>query len=234
MLPRERRKFIPHANFPRRRKRDEFIKLRWKIRCDASQYGGLFTSHQLLNEPGRPAFYNQWLDFYFLGLDGLTIWNATIITAHRAFWDEVDHLSWEQTAALMTEEELTAEFRMTHKPVIGPKGKKYYTLSFSEKRPYEQFRGLTFNQYKEQIEQNIVQHSPPMIYESFLQDPGYQYGVGLQMVVDTEEINQTSVEAAINRFYQLKEPNWRNDTPVPRERLPYVTEQEAWAKMKPE
>ena len=47
----------------------------------------------VLNEPGRPALYNQWADAYFLGSDGLTIWNTTIITAVREFWTVVEEIA---------------------------------------------------------------------------------------------------------------------------------------------
>ena len=72
------KKTTPYGQLSRRKQRDNFIRLRQKIRNDTSIYGGEFTSDHVLNEPGRPALYNQWADAYFLGSDGLTIWTSHI------------------------------------------------------------------------------------------------------------------------------------------------------------
>src|SRR5690606_18460982 len=87
---RKKRNRKPYWTLSRRTRRDNYIRLRQKIRNDTSVYGGRFTSHQIINEPGRLPLYNQWADILFLGSDGLTIWNTEIITAARAFWDRVE------------------------------------------------------------------------------------------------------------------------------------------------
>lgn len=87
------RKYTPYSELSPRRRRDAFIRLRGKILGDTQTYGGKFTSHQILHEPGRPALLNQWFDFLFLGLDGRTIWNAEITTARKRFWDDVESLA---------------------------------------------------------------------------------------------------------------------------------------------
>ncbi|MDO9047136.1 MAG: hypothetical protein Q7U66_05275 [Methylobacter sp.] len=48
-----------------------------------NEYGGMFTSHLVLDEPGRPDLYSQWFDFYFPGQDRFTVWNAEIVTARK-------------------------------------------------------------------------------------------------------------------------------------------------------
>ena len=103
------KKTTPYGQLSRRKQRDNFIRLRQKIRNDTSIYGGEFTSDHVLNEPGHPALYNQWADAYFLGSDGLTIWNATIITAAREFWDEVEELAHSRAWDMLTPEEQSAE-----------------------------------------------------------------------------------------------------------------------------
>ena len=112
-----RRSQLPFGKLSRRRQRDAFVQLRWRILRDTPRYGGMFTSHQLLDEPGRPDIYNQWFDFLFLGMNGLTIWNAEFITGQMAFWDQVSELAWEQTQSLLTEAEFEAEFRWKTVPM---------------------------------------------------------------------------------------------------------------------
>lgn len=80
-----KKKFLPFACLTRRKRRDLYVRLRWRIRNTASVYGGTFTSHQLLDEPNRPVLFNQWADILFCGSDGVTIWNATIITTAADF-----------------------------------------------------------------------------------------------------------------------------------------------------
>ena len=82
-----RKRRPPFSSLPRHKRSDEVIRLKGKMRRDAAEYGGRFTSHLVLNEPGRPDLYNQWFDFYFPGMDRFTIWNAEIVTARQAFWD---------------------------------------------------------------------------------------------------------------------------------------------------
>ena len=78
----------PFVTLPRHKRSHEVIRLKGKMRRDATEYGGRFTSRLVLNEPGRPDLYNQWFDFYFPGTDRFTIWNASFVTARKAFWDK--------------------------------------------------------------------------------------------------------------------------------------------------
>lgn len=68
-----------------------------------------------------------------------------------------------------------------------------------------------------------------MIHESFKLDRSYVYGIGLKIVLDADAINQASIEAAIDRFIELGETDWVSPEPVPRDRLPVVSEHEALA-----
>lgn len=71
----------PFVTLPRHKRSHEVIRLKGKMRRDADEYGGRFTSRLVLNEPGRPDLYNQWFDFYFPGTDRFMIWNASFVTA---------------------------------------------------------------------------------------------------------------------------------------------------------
>ncbi len=78
----------PFVSLPYRKRRDAFIRWRWRILKDTSVYGGLFTSQLQLDEQD---YSSDWFDFLFVGSDGQTVWNAFIITAKAAFLD-VDQL----------------------------------------------------------------------------------------------------------------------------------------------
>jgi hypothetical protein len=78
-------RFMPFVELPPRQRRDLYVSLRWRISRKASIYGGKFTSDLVLDEPDRPKLYKQWFDFYFLGSDGITIWNAFIEQLHYAW-----------------------------------------------------------------------------------------------------------------------------------------------------
>jgi hypothetical protein len=197
----------PFITLPRHRRSDEVIRLKGEIRRDADLYGGRFTSHHVLNEPGRPDLYNQWADFYFVGSNRFTIWNAEIVTTRQAFWDEASNLAYQQTDSLVT-----------------PKKR--------EPVHYEQFGGLTFLEQWEKLEAGIVRNEPPIIYESFKLDRSYAYGIGLRIVLDVDVINQATIELAIDKFLATGETDWQSSHSVPRERLPTESEKEALAAIK--
>ncbi len=74
----------PFISLPYRKRRDAFIRWRWRILKDTPIYGGLFTSQLQLDEQDCSS---DWFDFLFVGSDGQTVWNAFIITAKAAFLD---------------------------------------------------------------------------------------------------------------------------------------------------
>lgn len=74
----------PFTSLPYRKRRDAFIRWRWRILKDTPIYGGLFTSQLQLDEQDQGS---DWFDFLFVGSDGQTVWNAFIITARAAFLD---------------------------------------------------------------------------------------------------------------------------------------------------
>ena len=108
-----------------------------------------------------------------------------------------------------------------------------YQLKPREKRIYEAFGGLTFEEYKEKAATSIIGDEPPPVHESFRTDRKYRYGVGLYIVIDAQETNREVVETAIARFQDQGEIDWPAPEPVPRERLPHETEDAALAALQP-
>ena len=182
-------------------------------------------------EEDRPDLYNQWFDFYFLGRDRFTIWNACIYTARLAFWDAVRDLALERALAKLTPEEREEENKFETVLSCYKDGQRYYTLKKNPVRTYEKLNGLSFKEYWEKLENEIARNEPPVIYESFRLDTSYRYGIGLHIIIDAESINRMVIEQAIDRFYEIGEKEWQEAEPVPRENLPYESERESYAKV---
>ena len=201
------------------------------MRRNAAEYGGRFTSHLVLNEPGRPDLYNQWFDFYFPGTDRFTLWNAYIATARRAFWEAVSNKAFSRAWAELTDSEQKEEARLDFEPAQRLRTGKILSYQMVEREPirYAQFDGLTFSEQKALLEASIIRDEPPTIHESFKLDRGYVYGIGLHIVLDVEVIDQAAIESAIDRFLAIGETDWVSPRPVARERLPMMTEREALA-----
>ena len=226
----KRRKRQPYWTLSRRKRRDNYIRLRQKILNDSSVYGGLFTSHQIINEPGRPALYNQWADICFLGSDGLTIWNAEIITAAREFWDRVEEMAHTRAWEMLTPDEQEFEAEMKFEPILSGE-KKMYRMVEKPKRVYEKFDGLTYHDYQDKLVEEIIKNDPPEIYESFITDRTYCYGTGLNIVIHVDEINQGSIEEAIRRFRAVGETDWRAAEAVQRSQLPTESANTAFSRV---
>lgn len=205
------------------------MKLKGDIARKAQIYGGAFTSHQILDEPDRPDLYNQWLDFCFPGRDKFTLWNATIETARSAFWAAAENLAFERTIALLPVEAL--EIRAFEPCTFSPTG-KVTGYRLKEAPRHEELGGTTLAAYAAKLEAEIIHSEPPSIYESFTINRSYAYGIGLHIIVDVDVIDHATVEGAIDHFRRLGETAWHSATPVPRERLPVQTQNEALAAIK--
>jgi hypothetical protein len=211
------------------KQRDAFISLRQQIRAKSGLYGGQFISPHILNEPDIPAIYCQWADAYFLGTDGHTIWNATIVTTAREFWDIVKEMADSREWEMLTIDEQLAERDIKFEP-IWSNGQRMYRMIPRPKLTYEKFGGLTFFEYQEKLVNDIIQHEPPEIFESFTIDRCYRYGIGLQIVIHADVINQATIEEAIRRFREGGENNWLAAQPVLRNELPLESANAAFSK----
>ena len=226
----KRNQWTPYCHLPRRKQRDSFIRLRQKIRNRIAVDGGQFLSRHILDEPGRPAIFNQWADVYFLGGNGLTIWNTSIVTATHEFWETVEEMAHSRAWEMLTPKEQQAEAEMKFEP-IWYHGKRMYRMLERPVLTYDKFGGLTFRDYQEKINEEIIKNEPPAIFESFTLDRSYRYGIGLSMVVHAKEITRMSIEDAIRRFRAIGEQNWRAEHPMPRNELPRESMKTAFRKM---
>ena len=144
----------PFVTLPRHKRSHEVIRLKGKMRRDAAEYGGRFTSRLVLNEPGRPDLYNQWFDFYFPGTDRFTIWNASFVTARKAFWDKAHDLAHTRVGAMLTPEEREENSNWEFVPAQRSSTGKILTYKLAEREEmrFEQFGGLTFHEQWRKLE----------------------------------------------------------------------------------
>ncbi|PHM25104.1 hypothetical protein [Xenorhabdus budapestensis] len=205
-----RKRRLPFIKLSRRQRRALVISLKNKIRRNTTEFGGLFTSHQILNDSETLNYNRQWFDFYFISSDKSILWNACIITAKQAFRDEVSHLAHMRLDAIMTREEKEAELKLDFIPFDYSKAGKIltYKLITKEKKRYKKLDGLTYYEELKKLESEIECNEPPFIYESFRVNRSYVYGIGLEIIIDTDSINQSVVEDAISRFYVIGETDW--------------------------
>ena len=131
---------------------------------------------------------------------------------------------------MLTEAEQEREVKMEFKPVwIG--GRKCFEMLEPEKIYYPQFGGLTYNDYLNRLIDEIIQSDPPQIFEEFVTDRAYRYGIGLHMVINVGEINISTIEQAIQRFRAGGETDWRAESPVPRQDLPTESQRAAYSRL---
>jgi hypothetical protein len=224
MLP--RKKFTPFSKLSRHKKRDAYVRLRNKIRQTAKNYGQNFTSHLVLNEPRRPSIFNQWFDFYFLGLDGVTIWNTVLYTANEAYWNAIKDLAFEESYRLCPANEEDTDLDTLFIPVYDQvTGRKLHYI-MREPSVKSALNNCTRFQFVEEYGSKLIREDmgdTAPVFESFEIDTSYRYGIGLTAVVDAHEINAETIEATIEKFRSIGERNWKSPAPVDRSRLPADT-----------
>ena len=225
------RKYKSFGSLSRKRRNDAVMRLRRQIDHSKDDYGRLFTSDLILDDTAGPTDSSHLFDFYFLGREKGSIWNATICTAAMAFWDVASERALTEAISLLSLDEWEEESRIEFEPYeVSPTG-KVLSCTMVEREPmvYPQLGNLTFRDYCAQRESDIIANHPPLIYESFKLDYSFRYGVGLYIVVDAMSITRPVIERAIQHLFELGEVEWQAEQPVPREHLPYKTEKEAWS-----
>jgi hypothetical protein len=219
--------FIPFTSLSRHKQRDVFIKLRGQIHRTKGKYGSTFTSHQVLNEPGRQAVFNDWVQFYFLGLDGHTIWNTYLYTAGHAYWDKISSLAQDEADRLNPiDNSIAWSIKDWLIPVYDSAGRKIHSV-IRESKPVAALGGLTRREFLDDCAARLIKEdtgSTVQVFEEFEIQRNYEYGIGIQAVMDIPEINREAIETMIAKFRAMGEQSWKSDVPVSRDRLPRDTQ----------
>jgi hypothetical protein len=174
----------------------------------------------VLDDPDECFPCGQWADFVFLGLDGTTIWNATIQTCSMRFWDMAENEALE-TAEKLSPQEDTDErhdgFFAARKVVRN--GMILYEQIPQEPKTYEYFNNKTWFEFICATEDELCKTRNYPVCEEFEIRRDYAYGVGLVMTVDEAVIDTAAIERAILRFQLNSESDWCSE-PIARDRLP--------------
>ncbi len=197
-----RRKHRPFTSLSRRIRRRKVISLKNIIHKERHRCGGIFYDECDFNTfEEEPDYVWTWSDIYFTGLDPATFWNAEIITSQVAFKDIIHSCAFNEACEMLSELERQAEFKIETDPNYNTKGKVFsYTQRPKKVRRHDVFNGLTFSDYVENREKEISHNEPPGCYRRYQFLPGYAYGLGLRMIVDTPVLSRQVIEGAIADF----------------------------------
>ena len=213
--------FTPFSELSRHKQRDEFIKLRQKIKN--KKHGENFYGWSPLTEPGRPALYNQEVQIYFPGLDGHTIWNAYVFTAAYAYWGNISEIVSNKAWELAPEKSRRLLDDLI--PQYDASGRfKHYIMKEESPHPAlgNKTRGEFMQEYESELIRNDTGNTAP-VFEEFRIEPGFEYGIGLYATIDVPTITVDALESMIAKFRAMGEKPWKSETPVPHDRLPRDT-----------
>jgi hypothetical protein len=248
-----RKKRIPFCELSKTKRRKEWFNTRRDIEKDRDRFQGRFTSYYSLHEPGSPectggcgyddvcvpGFQSccQSHDFYFLGKQKYEVWSAEMQTACRDFWNTVDNMSFERAWAMLSPEEQAMDDKHEmdeHIPCCWDSNGKVLAYEVKSHPPllFPQYGNLSFYDYSEQLEREIVAKEPPEIYESFEIDYSDPNGIGLRIILEVDVITVPLVIQTIDRFFEMGLKPWKSEKPVARERLPMQTETDYWRSLR--
>jgi hypothetical protein len=219
--------FIPFSALSRHKQRDAFIKLRGRINRTKRTYGPNFTSDLVLNEPGRHAVFNDWFQFYFLGLDGHTIWNTYLFTAGHDYWEKISSLAYDEADRLNPKDgSVERSIKDWLIPVYDSAGRKTHSV-MRESKPVAALGGVTRREFLSDCAARLIKAdtgSAAQVFEGFDIQRNYEYGIGVRAVMDVPEINREAIETMIAKFRAMGEQSWKSKIPVSRDRLPGDTQ----------
>ena len=210
------RRHRPFTALSRRKRRQKVFTLKQQIHRERARCGGLFYDYcdteYYRRHPEHPWC---WSDIFFTGHDPAVLWNAEIITAQLAREDLISDRVFDEAWQQLSDAERLVEARFETRPYYNSQGKHVgSTLLHQEKPRYARFNGLTFNEYTEQREAEILSTQPPAVYCGYKILPGFAYGIGLRMVVDAEALTVDVINAAIEEFKARGERAWQSPEPA--------------------
>ncbi|MDR0499099.1 MAG: hypothetical protein LBH03_05125 [Holophagales bacterium] len=245
---------MPFCELSKTRRRAEWFRIRWKIEKDRDIYGGRFTSPDVIFTPGGlnckagevmgewdcpdigictpdSQICNQSLDFYFLGLHRHEIWCAEIVTARCEFWEMVDSIAFDRAYAMLSAEQKDMNlFGMGTGPCKRDRNGKVLGNEIIWEPPplFPEFGGLSFDDYTQQLEREIIANEPPEMFECFEFNLTETQGLGLKIILDVSAITVPLVNQVIDRFFEMGRKQWRSSSPIARDRLPAQSQMDYW------
>ncbi|WP_299694558.1 hypothetical protein [Hydrocarboniphaga sp.] len=151
------------------------------------------------------------------------------MTAKKCFWDTAERIASDQAWSMLSDAEIAARPKIRLEVCErSPTGKALsYTIAARSDPPYERFEGRTLAEETQRLEGEICRSGELMTFEEFSVDRGFEGAIGLHAVVDAPSLTRDVVSGLIERFLALGEVSWRAEQPVPRNRLPETTYEQA-------
>lgn len=152
----------------------------------ADQYGGVFTTHQVISDCG-------FVDFYFIGnyKGSPVIWNACMTTGKGDYYDMIDEIAWDEAY-----EKYPSKRRGKLRDEFVPTDDGMYTWVDSEPETTEKRLKYSAKRMMELLD--AKQHTMKMWNVEI--DESYEYGVGLHVRVDKDTINVDDIYQFISLF----------------------------------
>lgn len=185
----------------RRRARTQHIKNlihRERHRCGRLHYDDCDSENA---EAIAAGWIWTWSDVLFLGNSPDVYWNAEIITVDVARTDIVENSVFEEAHSMLSQAQLKDEARIETTPNYNAKGKLVsYTIVGRTRVSYPQFGGLTYFDYIEKRQAEVMRDNPPPVTAGYRIQPGYRSGIGLQIIVDEAILTREVIDNAIRSF----------------------------------
>jgi hypothetical protein len=198
---RNRFRWTPFVDLSRHRQKDQFIRARNRIRRAAPVLGGRFYTHDYLHGE------NGWANAIFLSPRPPLFYNALLRTTRYAYREEVENLASDASYELAPDREPDFFSRGRRDPKT-----KYWVYDYEPLR-YPELDGLTRQDWITRELPRFADARTVHVFESWTLHRDYEFGLGLEAVIDVPFLTIEALHGFIDRFLAA-ETDFRSDTPL--------------------
>lgn len=177
---------MSHRKYSRHKLKRNYISIKNQIRETAVDYGGIFTSHDVVTGE------NQWVDFFFLSEKEKIVWNACIDTIKLAYQDKISEVAMSELDE-----------------ILGSDWNKNRSLQDAPSK-IKILGGLTWLEWLRVREKEIADTGNVFINESVEIDHSYRFGRGLHIIKDVESITIDVINGIIKNFIENGEQSYES------------------------
>jgi len=198
---RNRFRWTHFVDLSRHRQKDQFIRARNRIRRAAPVLGGRVYTHDYLHGA------NGWADVLFLSPRPPLFYNATLRTTRYAFREGVEELAREASYQLAPDREPDFFSRGRRDPRT-----KYWVYDYEPLR-HPELDGLTRHEWIGRELPRLADGCTVQVFESWILHRDYEFGLGLEAVIDVPFLTIEAINGFIDRFLTT-ETDFRSVTPL--------------------
>jgi len=182
----------PYLSKSRNARNKAYISIKNKIRIDRWQNGGLFYSHDYLEEGC------DWVDFYFLGAKSTIFYNACLVTARHALYEKVGDVARSNAEKLVPRS-------ITLRPRSQQPTKNFYSMNevfidSDDTADLTPFDPLSRREWCKKEEIRLATEERIVVNEHIYLKHDYSFGIGLEGVIDTPVITKDVLDIFIKEF----------------------------------